>query len=794
MAGFDFDTLRKSSASGMLNAGVRPADARKVISDTINSATGLAKGEVIGQAKNLVPKISDLEHLYNAEGVKNGKLLGSVMGKSAQAGMAEAAAMGQTSILAMAQGYVNVMSVVSMKVMQAWQTTWTGGIWGMQQAISNEITNAFSMISPVAGKAIQMFSNMVLTAMKAQFDWNIAQNKLNISTMAQTGQSKGLQGGNFLGMNTSDIQSWATAIQSGGATGAEKTGETQRGKATVYDTEAFEKSFNNIAAGGKLFSNAMGMFKTKIVDTLHEVNIGEEIFRAGTSMGLDAGATGAMFKTMQQAVGNTKNSVKEMGQLFESSTQAALRSGIAANIFRDSVMQASAGARMTNVDMKSVNATMTMLSKSRASMGAFGVDLASQGGEILKGLTDRSKMSAAQHANLGMEMAGGLGIQPSSTMQAYAMSKYGTKVAQGLQYSGNEISVAGVDKGDQKNAFQNLSGNVQAESLKAMRASAFEQTASITDASERLYAQQAIMKTKYGLDEPSATALLTTSEGDVGSLAGNQEFQNSMKSAQQLAAQTLSANQRQEMIQRKLADIAVALTSIVVAGLAKLGGLLAKLVLQFNNSKLFGGFLEKGSVAEQALQETSAFGSQVDLTSTLRENGKQIGKDIVDIYKASPDTKGMTRGIVMKTGQDAQASGFANLRDQNTSIESRGLSAAVDFASDKLDSVNPLSETKHSGGMLNNYAIVENSEAFTFNPSKKFHSGGTYGGMGGLKDNEVFMMSNKPVGVQTESQFSKTKGNNGNAPSYNINISITGVATTTDIQQILNKSIAQARG
>ena len=715
------------------------------------------------------------------------------------------------------EGAVNAMGVATLQAISHWKATWSSGIAGLETSVTTSITNMISTVSPMLGQALQGFADMYITSANQMFDWSIYQNRLSIKTRGMTGQDGGIRTGSFLGMNSADSAQWANAALSGGATGTEKTGDNYGVSWTQLNQKKLRSGANAVSGSAmSIGADAKGMLKgenllgssdlidgmgekgkkagmtfvkslqTEVKHAIHKENIAESLFRIGTSMGMDAGATGQMFHTMKQSTGSATSAIHEMKQAYEVVQDAARRTGISTDVFRNSIMGVSSQARMLNVDMKSVTNTMTMLSKNQKGMGSLGIDLDKSGGAIMKDLIDRSKMTAGQHANLGYEVAQGVGKTPTNAMEAWAMSRYGSKVANNISFSGRNMSVG---DGTNAGAFSNLSGDVNAEALKAMRESMYKETEGMQGA-ERLYAMQQIGKAKYGLGDEASSALVTAKEGDIAGLSDNKEFQNSMKTSGQLAAQTLDSSQRQEQLQRRLAEITANIAAVATAGFAQLLRTGIEILTGFQKSMIFEGAFEGTKGFTDSM-------SKILNTDSLKglDMGKTLSNAIVNITNASyaivqeaksrndPMWKQMGKTFAYDSGTFRQDALLMNEK------ESQSVTSA-DYS--KRGHGKYSMQKRHAGGMMSGMAKVLDNEVFTFNPSS-YHSGGVYEGAGGLQDNEVFMMANKPVNVETQTQaqakVNKTPARGGG----NVyNITITGVASKSDIVQTFQKAINES--
>lgn len=732
-----------------------------------------------------------------------------------------------------AAGGLNAASAVTLEATKLWQSTFSGGIWGMSRFVAGEISSAIGSIHPALktfGAALGGAAEVFISSAQALFDWQIQQNQQLIKAKAVTGKEGAVKFGDIPGMGLADIAKWDAAALAGGVSGAEKTNEGYEYSYTQFNQsklrEASKKLGRTIEEEGtaavknalssgeidtaKLKSTGMsagkefvGGLETETKRGYHQVTVAEKLFQLGTSMGLSDVATGQMFAQMKSATGDTQSALDAMSRSFEVAQDAARRTGVSANVFMTAIMGSTAQARMLNVDMKSVQNTVTMLSKSQKEMGAFGIDSQAQDAEITKDLVDRTKMSAAQHTNLGMEIAGQLGIQPKDTMEAWALSRYGSKMANNIQFSGDNYSVAG----DGPGTFGSLTGDTHAEAIKAMRASLYKETQHLQGAA-RMYAMQQLAKTKYGLGEASATALIVTkSDEDVDDLAENKEFQNTMKPTQELAAQTLTSQQRMEMIQRSLVVIVTNITAVAAAGFTQLVriGLTSIAALDDSSisrlSKLFGG----AGLAPTGVREA--------LTSILNnENlkGMDFGATTAGaIQTITNETRTLKSEVEHRGGGIFKEIRQATKFSTNDYIGDSRLTNGGDAPDDKdveqfirkHKSDGNLVEggqvVKHDGGTFSGAAKVLTNEFFT----PAYHSGGVYPGSSGktftfdtstLNSNEAFMVANKPMNVQTPSQFSKSNGSNG--PIYNMSFTITGVASKSDIVQTFTKAINEAIG
>lgn len=827
-------SLSKASISSKISAslGAEKAGALKGVSDPNMRKLIEAQYEVFNKESADYLK-GPFQKNVQANKVMMNKGLEQVFGRDAVEKLAKGIASNNPMEGAMLkigagfEGAVNAMGVAVLQSISMWQSTWTGGIDGLSRNINSSVANLVGSVSPMLGQALQGFGDIFITSAMAIFDWGIKQNQMNIRSQGATGRGGGMQAGSFLGMNTEDTRRWQSAALAGGATGMEKTGDNYQVSWRQLDQKKLRAGANGLgSAAGSVLSettkalssgrgpdiDAMGErgkaageafiknLKHVTVTATHQETVGESLFRVGTSMGMDAGATGQMFHEMKQATGGATDAIHEMKQAYEVVQDAARRTGISTDVFRNSIMGVSSQARMLNVDMKSVTNTMTMLSKNQKGMGALGIDLDKSGGAIMKDLIDRSKMSAGQHANLGYEMAGGLGVNPSNAMEAWAMSKYGSKVANNIQFSGRNVNIG---ESNSDKVFKNLTGNVNSESLKAMRASMYKETEGMQGA-ERLYAMQQIGKAKYGLGEEAASALLTTKEEDVSKLGNNEEFQNTMKTSQQLASQTLTAAQRQEMVQRKLADIVVNISAVLVSGFAELlrtGADTFQLLAQSSivkglGSMFFGEDKDKktldqklqgyGKAASSMLQNKTLTG--LDFGGTVSNAAVNIANDVDYIGSQMQSQYG---GMLQQMSKVYSYDKMKYIQDRVHG----GISpeqAAAEWDKSNGSKATGRAPKKHSGGMMSGMAKVLDNEVFTFNPSS-YHSGGVYEGAGGLQDNEVFMMANKPVNVETQTQaqakVNKTPARGGG----NVyNITITGVASKSDIVQTFQKAINES--
>lgn len=767
----------------------------------------------------------DFQKKVRAASLVQKKGLESLMGKEALEKMAngivaknpvEGAFM---QIGAAMQGALNAFGVSVLKSIDLWKSTFSQGMQGFAININQTVSSFIGTFSPMAGKILGGFGDMLISSAFKMFDWGIYQNQLNIKTQGLTGRSGAVQYGNFMGMNTADASKWANAALAGGATGTERTGMMFKRTGTELDQKRLNAAAHkigdqingtNISVKDILFDadklkqsgqNAGKNLAKNIVEVtrhgVHEANIAESLFGLGTQMGMDAGATGQMFHEMKQATGDAVDSIHAMEQVYGTTQAAARRTGIATDVLRTAIMGVASSARMLNVDMKSVNDTMTVLAKNRNNMGALGIDLDKQGGDIMKGLIDRSSMNEAQHANLGMQMAQGLGMNLNNPLQGWLLSKYGSNVAKNLTFTGNDMTVAGSDN---KKAFANLSGDVNAESLKAMRAEAYSKTSNITDAATRMLTMQKILEAEYNVKGPAADVLLSTKEEDINGLSDNKEFQNIMKDPAALAAQTLTIEQRQEQIQRHLVAIAINIASVATAGFATLARHAIKTI--FGIDKLatpFGGILTKSDkeMLMTGLKKTEG----IDLGETTAQAITNVANEVYALSKeakaqGSPMLNAIQSGVVI----DAKRKRIEQEENKHIAYDARiHYNPLTNADSYKSAVAVPVTSgvTRHSGGPFMGTAKVLDDEIFSF---KSFHSGGTYGGVDDLKNNEAYMISKSPMQVHTRGQYSdmnkesystqKQSTSNGNV----YHITIQGVASKSDIINTMQKAMNEVMG
>ena len=335
---------------------------------------------------------------------------------------------------------------------------------------------------------------------------------------------------------------------------------------------------------------------------------------------------------------------------------------------------------------------------------------------------------------------------------------------------------------------------------------------------ERLYAMQQIGKAKYGLGEAGATALASSSEEEVGKLGENKEFTNSMKSSSELAAQTLTSSQRLESIQRNLVQIVMGLSVTVVGGFAQ---------------------LVRTSIQQLAVISGGEGGAGMKILSRMfGGDAASVSKDLQKVMD-NKTLRGLSSGGTMARGMNMMASGVSGLNtefkhqfgaaanqvqggfsyDMSSLREDalgRGLTpgtaawteymnkaqkenpALFQNAQENANSAAVSSGAKaHSGGTFTGVSKVLTNEFFT---PLSHHSGGITGKSGNaftldpsaLSNDEAFMVSPRPMQVQTPTQFGKSQGANG--PTYNMNFSITGVATKSDIIQTFTKAVNEAMG
>jgi len=488
-------------------------------------------------------------------------------------------------------------------------TIWDQGIKGILQSSVNFVSSLASVFSDKLGGLIQVIGGLLIRMYMMHLEDWIAGQRMGVRMLARTGREGG---------------------------------------------EAFFGSM--MESTGKIRALAIE-WGSAALDTSSKVtaDFAETFFRVGRTMDLTAQETSGYYQSaLVSASEDITKATDNVLTLFGKAKKMAKDTGISSTIFAKSIADASVQARMFNVDMKSVANTMGTLTDKQKTLGAFGVELRSQGDQVLKALvTAPEKWSMALHAFAGREMFGTDYMRETGKQMgtgfSWMASRFGIDVAKSFK-----MTEAGAiaEKAKETGGV----GLVQ-KRLDMMIHHARKHTASISDEHDQYMAQHRILEQLFGVTNEQARISILSGQ-DTKKLAKDTEVQLSLMSTRDIAAKTYSIQEREEQIQRAIA----AMVPVAITLLRLLPDKLASIIKP-------GIFTTKEEEAAAQVFDEVIFGA----VDTMTGMGKHVQKLI------EPLIKGWKTGGILRSEKL-----FSNIGLEDSIEKMEDLTAA--FAKGELSS------------------------------------------------------------------------------------------------------------
>jgi len=335
-----------------------------------------------------------------------------------------------------------------------------------------------------------------------------------------------------------------------------------------------------------------------------EAGMMDRMIRIGKTMGIDASGMASVLNETLAVTSNAYEASDVMEKTFMAMQKAAEGTNLPVKLLAQQVREATVNARFMNVDMKTVSATMQMMTKDADKLKAMGIDLRKDGGKILSDMTNATnKATDAMHVFFGTK-GGTAGI---TAMEGWAESKFGKGFVESLK------ATAGGGFEMEKGA----GGEMMAQRLEVMKKTMIDASKHTDDASEKLFIQMKVATDTFGMSEETARMLAGKDLDQMKKIAENPALANEFKSSKQLLGELKSKAAINEGIQRMMASLSIqqlstmlqSMTYLQYIALAELAGLEGEL----------------GATARELLTKVSPEAVQASMLAGFKGMGTTLG-------------------------------------------------------------------------------------------------------------------------------------------------------------------------
>ena len=810
--------LEKTAVTAMAdkNPNISPREFKANITALINEvhASNIKNAEKSGDARKIkdatTKRDADIDlfkdtlkspefkkQVSEAKGTLN-KYLESIVGKDATkrlndvkyaTGPLDAVWVAATGSL---QAGAHALGTVALSQIKDLQAGLSGGAFAMTKSMTSGFTDAISKSLPLVGGILGGFVDLFIQSAQMMYDWQVKQNKASLRGAAVTGGKEGST------LNLADLNE-ATAIPRDMA-------------------EQAASALAQVGLGGGEYNKSFNAAESH-PDAIQHTATGELYNQATKYLGGNYAQAGSMAAAIKQGYGTDgAEAVLRLNGLLRETEKLAFNSGINAQVFGTSMAGAAAETRFAHLGAGMLEKNMEEMVKSKSALGNLGFDLQSSLPEMTKTLTGLNKsISESQAAMIGYKMAEKSGGDTGDVLGNMYRVRYGKEAYNKMNVTSEGRVMA--EKGTDFN-----SGNISADIIDTVRDEIAEniKKSGMTNKGEILKMAEGVLKAYTNLDLSSAAgAQIIAGNTSSEELAASGKFKAETSSTQDLARLTLESAQRQEKFQGTIVKIVMVISSLVMGGFATLGRGIMNLLMALPGStaanlaaSMAPAYAKGGTLSGVSL--TGAGNSAMQklpgyMKALSAETGTNFSTAVDDVLGGATDA-----GVKK---EDERSAGIAVINKKyDALVNAEKLKhqiipgwvfndRAPEFAVleqqrqaeiDALTKSTPLTD-KHSGGAFGGVAKVLSNEYFT---PASHHSGGVMGDGNGsftfdtksLKTGEMmaFTPQNTQYKVETPAQYSKSNGQNG--PIYNMNFSISGVASISDIVNTFTSALNKAIG
>lgn len=636
-----------------------------------------------------------------------------------------------TSFSNIIEGTVNLLANGLNKANKLWFVGFNSGIDGSLKEMKNTMIEASGLSKGPMGAAISSFLDNVLQSMRFRFEEGLKWREVRTQGAAQEGF-----GSKAADQFASSSQKWS------GLLGRDLA-----------------------AAWGKSFAQ-IGVTSGKTEGAR------DRMMGVGTQMGMDAGASAKALEDYMIAGNDANNAVTKMEENFRKLQAAAKESGLPVGQMSKFVTAAGTAARFLNVDISTVGNTMAGLMKQSANLGAFGIDMRQQGGDILKEFASGGKLDDAKHVYFGTNR----GTENIGVGEAWAKSRFG-----GSQI---EKTAAGGFTGAKTGA-----NDMMISRLDMMKQTMEEASAYASSDAEALMIQTKLAKETFGMSDAAALTLATQSRDGIKDLASNPTLAAEFKSTGQILGEMQNMAAKDQQLQRMLADLNMKQLNVLVKT-PQLTGLALKAAFSEDKEDKAKAQAELGTITgELATDMLGSIEGMADLM-VKTYGGDPASKALLEFIR---NAKNETNSFTLKQGGTVKGSTGAPAYSMDSGI----LNYKVPGSKDEIKKAyggDVLANTAYQGGEQGKMELLRSGGKQYFIPpdngsvvpnfalSKDNINKGSNTGISELVASFSGMMNRFPQETK-----STPTNNNNNSSGVNINLAVSGATK----QQIIDGVITE---
>jgi hypothetical protein len=434
---------------------------------------------------------------------------------------------------------IGAASAISDALIEGMKKSFSGGAKGVLDAVGGTFTKGISALSPAIGAKVGGLIELVIDVIMYDWENQIALARGGLHALARTGQEDMMasMGAQMFGMPREMALSWKKALWDTGTAGTEK----------------MMRQFTLL----------------------------------GLSMDYGAEETGKMTEQLISAVGDPQKALDKLTKTFGFAQIAVKKTGIDTDKWVKTLTKLAPEARASNIGFQSVLGTMNILKDSTKYLGAFGVDLRTQMGEVSSAMVNVGKnWDLAMHAFVGTSQFGGKDV-----MESAYKSMFGSSAMRAMQ-----VTTAGTIRMPTKpggGQFQYTDEGLLPGRLEAMRAKALEAGKGVSNPYQRVEIERRMLE-MMGVKDVGAQMQMLKEGVNFKDLAKTPEFKYAFKSKspEAILGKILSVSDRTEVIQGAIKDILIGILGTVITIGKKMSSPMTDYskVFEGYEKKMLGGF------------------------------------------------------------------------------------------------------------------------------------------------------------------------------------------------------------
>jgi len=424
--------------------------------------------------------------------------------------------------------------------------------------------------------------------------------------------------------------------------------------------------------------DAAQKWATSLIDVgvVAESKVLPEIVRVGLATGQSTSQVMEGYSKMLALTNNANEAATMLHDTFRAAGAAAKGTHLPVKELAKWIQTAGANSRFLNIDMKGVSATLQMMTSDQEKLNAMGISMRLHGKKILEDLTSgANKATDALHVFYGTKG----GTSGLSAMEGWVESKFGAGASTTLK-----ATAGGGFEMEKASGTQML-----AQRLEVMKKTMMDAAKGASTDSEKLYIQMKVAQETFGMSEETARLMAGKDLDEMKKIAENPKLAQKFDNTRKLMRDLRGINERQEQIQRALANMSMNQVDMLISAVGFLSTIAAAGVL----------------TAAEAVEIPTDEGAMAELKTYLQTKSvgfmTNMGKSVENMVKQFDVVTSVLGGVI----PEATKRSLAKLREDISGGRKGIISSIVGGTGSRSGSESSNASGDYYGGYLPQLAV-----------------------------------------------------------------------------------------